>query len=427
MRMRTVSEKFCREGGYVVRTINIPGLSFRSAVEDRADAFLDDAAAWWQSFLRGARVQALTDDPTPLRIFDAFCGCGGLSLGVSLAAIACGHRPIINANVDMDPAAVSTYARNLFPEVSLNTNVDGLVDFHVLGSGDSSRFAYQPEITDDKLSSYIGTTDVFLAGPPCEGHSNLNNKTRRDDPRNRLYLSAVALGVGLGARAIVIENVPDVISAKGSVVEAAKALLLASGYSFLSSDVLATHELGGAQTRRRFFLIATKAANGMPLSEFKLALQSPAHSVQWAISDILDLESKIDGFDDTPVMSVENQKRIEWLFDNDQYNLANSERPDCHKNGHTYPSVYGRLWWDKPAQTITTGFLTPGRGRHIHPIRPRVLTPHEAARLQSFPDSYCFLSKEFPLNRTQLGKLIGDAVPPVLGFAAGIAAICNLE
>jgi DNA (cytosine-5)-methyltransferase 1 len=237
----------------------------------------------------------------------------------------------------------------------------------------------------------------------------------------------VALGVGLGARAIVIENVPDVISAKGSVVEAAKALLTASGYSFLSSDVLATHELGGAQTRRRFFLIATKAANGVPLSEFKLALRSPAHSVQWAISDILDLESKIDGFDDTPVMSIENQKRIEWLFDNDQYNLANSERPDCHKNGHTYPSVYGRLWWDKPAQTITTGFLTPGRGRHIHPLRPRVLTPHEAARLQSFPDSYCFLSKEFPLNRTQLGKLIGDAVPPVLGFAAGIAAICNLE
>lgn len=422
-----VAEHYSSYDGTICRTIDTPYFSSAVVVENRADPEFGSAAAWWQSFLRGAPVISLANAPSELRIVDAFCGCGGLSLGVSLAAIASGHRPIVNAAIDMDPVALASYEQNLHPKVAINTNVDGLVDFHVLGSGITSRFAYPPEITEPSLSEYVNATDLFLAGPPCEGHSNFNNKTRRDDPRNRLYLSAVALGVALGARAIVIENVPDVVAAKGSVVEAAKSLLTSCNYSFLSSDILAAHELGGAQTRRRFFLIATKNSLGIPLSEFKAAFRTEPYPISWAISDLLNIREKMEIFDDTPVMSVENQKRIEWLFENDKYNLADTERPDCHKNGHTYPSVYGRLWWNKPAQTITTGFLTPGRGRFIHPLRPRVLTPHEAARVQSFPDSYRFSQNGSSINRTQITKLIGDAVPPVLGFAAGLAAITNLH
>jgi len=421
-----VVEDYSRRSGKIVRSIATPAFSSGSIVDDRANRGLEPAAAWWQSFLRGASVQALSSEPAPLRIVDAFSGCGGLSLGVALSAITAGFRPTINANIDMDPVALATYAQNFYPDASLHENVDALVDFHVLGSQSASRFAYEPEVTDSRLFQYVDSTDVFLAGPPCEGHSNFNNKTRRDDPRNRLFLSAIALGVALRARALIVENVPDVVSSKGSVVEAAKSLLSNCGYTFLSSDVLAAHELGGAQTRRRFFLIATKATEGIPLSTFKVALRKPPYSVRWAVSDLLNLRATVEGFDESPTLSIENQKRIEWLFDNDAYNLANSERPDCHKNGHTYPSVYGRLWWEKPSQTITTGFMTPGRGRFIHPLRPRVITPHEAARLQGFPDSYRFLTGDAAMTKHQLGKLIGDAVPPVLGFVAGLAAISNM-
>ena len=78
------------------------------------------------------------------------------------------------------------------------------------------------------------------------------------------------------------------------------------------------------------------------------------------------------------------------FFEHDLYNLPNSERPDCHKDGTTYGSVYGRMFPDRPAPTITTGFMTPGRGRFIHPLLPRTLTPWEAARIQGFPDTYNF-------------------------------------
>ena len=76
-----------------------------------------------------------------------------------------------------------------------------------------------------------------------------------------------------------------------------------------------------------------------------------------------------------PELSDANRRRIDWLFDNDAHDLPLSERPDCHRDGTTYNAVYGRLYPDRPAPTITTGFLTPGRGRYIHPTRRRVLTP----------------------------------------------------
>ena len=421
-------EQYSRGAGRVLRKITLANISSQCAVEDRADRGIDDAGAWWQSFLRGAPVFSMTDNAPTLRIVDAFCGCGGLSLGVSLAAIACGYTPHVNAAIDMDPGALAAYEHNLRPEITINANVDSLVDFHVLDSGGSSRFGYEPEVIEPALLRHVGNTDVLLAGPPCEGHSNFNNKTRRDDPRNRLYLSAVALGTALHARSIVIENVPEVTSDKGGVVEAARSILNKSGYRFVSEAVLATHELGGAQTRKRFFLVASKGVGGVSLQALKDGLRRPPYSVRWAISDLLNVETKGDGFDDASVSSGENQRRIEWLFENNEYNLANTERPDCHKNGHTYPSVYGRLWWEKPAQTITTGFQSPGRGRFIHPEQPRVITPHEAARLQSFPDSYIFLPQGAAASsKAQLSKLIGDAVPPVLGFVAGLAAIASMS
>ena len=82
------------------------------------------------------------------------------------------------------------------------------------------------------------------------------------------------------------------------------------------------------------------------------------------------------------------------------------------------------MYWDKPAPTITTGFLTPGRGRFIHPIQPRVLTPHEAARVQGFPDWFDFYAqRDKPPSRSNLTKWIGDAVPSVLGATAVAAAL----
>ena len=87
-------------------------------------------------------------------------------------------------------------------------------------------------------------------------------------------------------------------------------------------------------------------------------------------------------------------------------------------------SVYGRLKPESPAPTITTGFMTPGRGRFIHPTERRTLSPLEAARLQGFPDTYDFRDPAGgPPSSLKLAKWIGDAVPMPLGYAAALSAL----
>lgn len=117
---------------------------------------------------------------------------------------------------------------------------------------------------------------------------------------------------------------------------------------------------------------------------------------------------------------------MDWFFKDpsSRYDLPDYLRPDCHRlKQHSYKSVYGRLRWDQPAQTITTGFTSMGQGRYVHPARARTITPHEAARLQGFPDYFRF--GEGP--RSVWCKLIGNAVPPALGEAVAGAVIDEMD
>jgi DNA (cytosine-5)-methyltransferase 1 len=137
--------------------------------------------------------------------------------------------------------------------------------------------------------------------------------------------------------------------------------------------------------------------------------------LRWAIGDL-----RVGGelFDSAPVLSSENAVRADWLLKHDAYDLPNDKRPPCHRDpSHKYKSMYGRLDWSKPAQTITTGFGSPGQGRYLHPDEARTLTPHEAARLQFFPDWFEFSSVT---KRNRLQEMIGNAVPPKLGFSVAV-------
>lgn len=380
--------------------------------------------AWWLSFLQGGVAQSLGSRPKDVSVLDLFSSVGGLSLGVREAARSMNMRFSSMLAADLDSESLNTYKANFVPCVTANRSVRELVDFQVLGRGRDAQLADLPNAVDE-ARDFRGI-DLIVGGPPCQGHSSLNNHTRGDDLRNDLYLTVPALAIALDAKAIVIENVPRVVKDKQQVVATTVKILEDAGY-FVTTGVLAADQMGWAQTRQRHFVVASRMAQPPELRDVAEDMRRPARSVWWAIQDLEGSLSADNVFDSVPKMSVENIQRINYLFDHDSYELPNHVRPDCHKDGHTYPSVYGRLFRDLPSPTITTGFQTPGRGRYIHPTQRRVLTPHEAARIQGFPDSFRFESSYGKVSKGQLQKWIGDAVPSILGYVAGLAALGTLK
>ena len=144
----------------------------------------------------------------------------------------------------------------------------------------------------------------------------------------------------------------------------------------------------------------------------------PGRDLRFAIGDLEDAQNS--RLDDPSRMSDDNQSRVEWLFGApDQYDLPNDRRPPCHQGDHSYVSMYGRLKWEEPAQTITSGFGSMGQGRYVHPSRKRTLTPHEAARIQFFPDWFDFTAGGLVTGRGTWATMIGNSVPPKLTMELG--------
>ncbi|MGR3436693.1 MAG: DNA cytosine methyltransferase [Shimia sp.] len=388
----------------------------------------DTFEAFWSRWLRGGGVEVPPAAPL-LRVVDLFGASGGFGQGAALAAAAFGRRAVFDLVADTDAGALDVYRRALPVGRAWTGSVSMLVDHSIDGSGRDATFDYPPEIMDADLAERLAGVDLLIAGPPCQGHSNLNNHTRRDDPRNDLFVTTVAVGVALGVPAMVIENVPSVTRSHGGVVDVARTLLGREGYG-VAEGVLRMDALGGWQTRRRYFMLAVRGVGddvvsatlapwcgtpGRPAARGRPPLPAP-----WAIGDLVGAEGE-GLFQTPPVMGEENRSRVAQLYARGLYDMPNDLRPDCHKDGTTYGSVYGRMHPDRPAPTITTGIGTPGQGRFLHPTEERLVTPHEAARLQGFPDGHGFAN--VGATRKSLAKWIGDAVPPLLGAAAIGAAL----
>ena len=373
----------------------------------------------------GVTHESRRRDATTIRIADVFCGAGGLSYGVREAIWACGLRFESKLAVDFDPIAIEVYRRNFDPERASTENLWTAITKNYGHRSSGPIFLSEPRLLDDTLQDAVGKVDLLLGGPPCEGHSNSNNVSRRNDPRNRYYLVMPAMAVALGATVVIVENVPGVRLDSQGVLDTARGLFQSYGYS-VDEWIVDAMSLGLPQTRKRHILVASKIQKP-DIQETVKQLMRPHRDLAWAIDDLMHLDSK-EPWDLAPELSETNKRRIKYLFDNDEYDLPNSERPESHKRGNTYPSIYGRLRWDRPAGTITTGFNTPGRGRYVHPEMQRTITAHEAARIQGFPDVFEFnLIDGTTLSRKSLSNLIGDAVPPQVGYAAGVAALAAMN
>ena len=395
---------------------------------ERASSGSDLRRFWWSTRLLGTAPRVESNPLRPeLNIVDLCSGCGGLATGVRWACEAVGVRPVFQLCVDVLPEAIKVYENNLNPLRVLNENIANLVTYRRRPSVGSVIPFHQIDTANQIFLSLKGRVDMVIAGPPCEGNSNFNNKSRRTDARNELYVAAVACAIALDARAVIIENVVTVRKARQKVVERAIEMLASTGYKIDNGEgVLDASLFGTPQKRRRHFLIATKDRPFNFKTGFNELTCHPLSAMD-ALGDLVDRESS-ENFDLPSRLSPENEQRVKYLIKNDIWELPDEERPVCHQDGnHTYGSIYGRIYANQPSQTITTGFLSPGRGRFTHPTRARGLTPHEGARLQGFPDDFRFSGRRTNgVPRQRLAHLIGDAVPPQLGYVTGLAALSSI-
>ena len=380
-------------------------------------------------WLRMKKKPKVSNPKITIRSVDLFAGIGGIAVGTMEACrrLNLGHNCEL-AN-EWDKSVLSVFEDNIQPQVAICGDVGSIFNGGLFAKNINALSNKKLTVLERNLLSAhpkIIEPDLLTGGPPCQGHSDLNNHSRRDDPRNALYYRMVRAAKVLNPKAIIIENVSTVIHSKGKVVDHSVAILEKMGY-FVKLVMVWGNEFGVPQKRKRHFLIASRISSPdiSLLDEYKM---DKDRTLRWAIEDIESLaHSSI--YDSPAVSDDENKKRMQWLINNDEYNLPNDLRPDCHKDGHNYPAVYGRMYYDLPSSTITTGFRSNGQGRFTHPnANPaRPLTPHEGARIQTFPDWFSFDK----VGVTKMSKGIGNAVPPILAMHIANVAIasihCNYE
>ncbi len=346
------------------------------------------------------------------KIIDLFAGAGGLTLGFTMA----GFEPILG--IERETAFAETYAAN-FGRHCIAGDVEAF-------AGDCS-----PSIT----------ADVVIGGPPCQGFSNLT-QNQPDDPRRQLWRSFLRVADRVKAKVFVVENVPNLLTAREghSLIKAARRL----GYELTddSVGVLLASDFGVPQNRRRAFLIGSRIGPislpvpgpGTPRVSVRRAFLEGLHPGDRAITGNPTLDFRqsrpVSGRDlhigRRPTELSQRRYRLIPPGGNrfDLQERAPELTPDCWKRktkGGT--DIFGRLHWDEPARcTIRTEFFKPEKGRYLHPEEDRPITHWEAARLQSFPDDHRWHG-----TRIEIAAQIGNAVPPLLAKAVAEAVANGLR
>ena len=334
-------------------------------------------------------------------VIDLFAGVGGLSLGFEMEGF-----DILLAN-EFDQSIATAYKEN-----HKSTNV-------VVG-----------DITSLDLSKVFGEydnkIDVVIGGPPCQGFSQKGKRKTINDERNFLFKHYVEVVKFVKPKYFVMENVPNLLTAeKGFFLNEIKGLFKGYGYS-IRYGVLNAADYGVPQNRRRAIIIGKYLATPP-----ELPLPCKQKVTIWdAISDLAYLESGEGEFEqeyrNSPKSDYEKKMRkgSKILYNHmaTKHSALALERlslippnagkeilPKEHITKSVYSGTWSRMKQNDVAVTITTRFDTPSSGKFTHPFLNRAITVREAARLQSFPDTFKFIGSKM----SQM-KQVGNAVPPLL-------------
>lgn len=353
-----------------------------------------------------------------MTVVDLFCGAGGLSEGFRQAGYS------VVAGSDYDHAAGRTFTAT-HPEA---TFFEGRIQ----------DLAVSDILTATGLKK--GELEVLVGGPPCQGYSVYNHGRGVDDPRAGLFREYLRVVAGLMPKWLVMENVSGLTSiANGAIIREIEEGMNALGYK-VKWQVLKAELYGVPQERRRIVFIANRI--GAPISH-----PAPTHgpglkpfvTIWDAISDLpkLDNGDTQGSFEyyGRPANEYQSMlRRGSSILTN--HSASRLSRVNMERMAHI-PA--GGSWRDIPFELLPAGMKKAKRsdhtkrygrpkktdlsctiltkcdvhwGAYIHPEQNRSFTVREAARLQSFPDTFHFLG-----SRTEQYVQVGNAVPPLLGKA----------
>jgi DNA (cytosine-5)-methyltransferase 1 len=334
---------------------------------------------------------------------EIFSGAGGLGIGASMAGIE------IEIAIEKDISSLKTYKRNHPLTKTVHADIRDIKGVEIL-----------------KESPFI----VF-GGPPCQGFSLSNTKTRNDkNENNHLFLEFIRIVKELQPDWFLFENVAGIALYKdGETVKTLQSIFKETGY-VTKHDILFASDYNVPQARNRFFMIGNK--HGI---EFEFPTKSNKQiTVKEALSDLPDLVNG-DIIEELPYKKIKKSKYAQLMSENSNKSTQNyvsrnqdyvlerykhinqgenwkaipdelmqnyKDKNNCHSG------IYKRLEAEKPSVVIANY----RKNMLIHPFQDRGLSVREAARLQSFPDDYYF---EGSLMHIQ--QQIGNAVPPLLGKA----------
>lgn len=338
---------------------------------------------------------------------DIFSGAGGLSLGAEMAGIQ------ISYGIEINPSAAKSFARNHKGAKVLQGDIKD-IDPLVLKTGEEPVF-------------------IIMGGPPCQGFSLSNTRTRNmQNEKNFLFREFVRFVKELKPIWFVLENVWGLTNMEeGKTQTMIEECFRTLGYE-VSSKVLWASDYGVPQKRNRFFMVGNR--NGIKF-EFPKTFDYKV-TVDEAIGDLPVLKNgemvekgkyKVPS---SQASKYAQEMRKDSLFPTQNYVSRNNELviqrykyikqgqnwraiPDelmqnYADKGRTHSGIYKRLVADQPSVVISNY----RKSMLIHPYQDRGLSVREAARLQSFPDNFFF---EGPISHIQ--QQIGNAVPPLLARA----------
>lgn len=336
---------------------------------------------------------------TMLTLLDLFSGCGGLTLGSEKAGFT------TQLAVDIDPILSSSFGEN-FPTVPfLQADVASL--------------------TADRLNALLPNgVDGIVGGPPCQGFSGMG-RGLADDPRRSLLGEFFRIVSTVNPTFFLMENVPGLVFPNNRPILEAAIASLDNKWEIVGPVILDASDFGAPTKRRRVFVFGfDKQKMRVPALEDLIRSDAPRTNVQDAIRDLgaaLPVAGETDlwTYGEHPLISsyAEQLRSSSGVFTGHhltEHKTTTLERFSLVPQGGVDPvGKYKRLSWEGLSPTLRAG-TGSDRGsyqavRPLHPVKDRVITPRECARLQGFPDDFIFHPTVWHSCR-----MIGNSVSPLI-------------